>query len=175
MLLRNRGGTLPFTAAKLASVAVVGPSANSAAAYIGDYAPQPPYYTTAYTAAKAALPRAASILTAPGCLDIYCGGSCPYEPCNNTTDFGPAVAAAGQASDLVLWVGGLNGTDNYAEGEGTKHDRNSTALLGQQEQLMIATHAAAKKAGAKFVVVLLGSAIAATWAEANADAVISAG
>ena len=85
------------------------------------------------------------------------------------------MEAAGQAKDLVVYVGGLNGTFNYAEGEGTKHDRSTVMLLGQQEALMIATHAAAKKAGAKFVVVLLGSAMAATWAEANADAVLSAG
>ena len=69
----------------------------------------------------------------------------------------------------------VNGTFNYAEGEGTKHDRASISLLGKQEELMIATHAAAKKAGAKFVVVLLGSAVAATWAEAHADALISGG
>ena len=61
------------------------------------------------------------------------------------------------------------------EGEGTKHDRQSVELLGKQTQLMTATHSAAKRSGAKFVVVLLGSAVAATWAEANADAVISAG
>eukprot|EP01052_Picozoa_sp_SAG31_P054185 SAG31_NODE_14283_length_816_cov_2.464435_2_plen_75_part_00 len=61
------------------------------------------------------------------------------------------------------------------EGEGTKHDRNSTALLGQQEALMVATHKAAKNAGAKYIVILVGSAVLATWAEANADAVISAG
>ena len=56
------------------------------------------------------------------------------------------MEAAGQAKDLVVYVGGLNGTFNYAEGEGTKHDRSSVMLLGQQEALMIATHAAAKKA-----------------------------
>ena len=40
---------------------------------------------------------------------------------------------------------------------------------------MQATHAAAKKAGSSFVVVLLGSAVAAGWADEHADAVISAG
>ena len=51
-----------------------------------------------------------------------------------------------------------NGTFNDAEGEG--HDRDSIALLGQQQALMQATHAAAKKAGSSFVVVLLGSSVA---------------
>eukprot|EP01052_Picozoa_sp_SAG31_P051990 SAG31_NODE_12613_length_929_cov_1.481928_1_plen_144_part_10 len=85
VLLRNRGHVLPFVAHKLLSVAVVGPSADSPAAYIGDYAPQPAYYTTVYSGAKAALPHA-TLRTAPGCLDIYCGGDCPYEPCSNATD-----------------------------------------------------------------------------------------
>lgn len=142
--------------------------------------PQPPYYTTTFSGAKRALPQATYLKTAPGCFDIFCGecttaGPAAPPPCINRTDFGPAVEAAGQARDLVVYVGGLNGTFNYAEGEGTKHDRSSVMLLGQQEALMIATHAAAKKAGAKFVVVLLGSAVAASWAEANADAVLSAG
>ena len=66
-----------------------------------------------------------------------------------------------------------NGTFNDAEGEG--HDRDSIALLGQQQALMQATHAAARKAGSSFVVVLLGSSVAAGWADKNADAVISAG
>ena len=180
VLLRNREGTLPLAAEKLSSVAVVGPSADSFAAYLGDYAPQPAYYTTAFSGAKAALPHAKFLETAAGCYDIFCGncttsGPVAPPPCVNATDFAPAIAAAGKAEDLVVFVGGLNGTFNYAEGEGTKHDRASVLLLGQQEALMVATHAAAKKAGAKFVVVLLGSAVAATWAEANADAVISAG
>ena len=40
VLLRNRGNTLPLSSAQLHSVAVVGPSAHSYAAYLGDYAPQ---------------------------------------------------------------------------------------------------------------------------------------
>ena len=66
-----------------------------------------------------------------------------------------------------------NGTFNDAEGEG--HDRDSIALLGQQQAHMQAPHAAAKKAGSSFVVVLLGSSVAAGWADEHADAVISAG
>ena len=41
VLLRNRQGVLPLSAAKLRSVAVVGPSADSASAYIGDCASHP--------------------------------------------------------------------------------------------------------------------------------------
>lgn len=40
VLLRNRGNTLPLSSAQLRSVAVVGPSADSHSAYLGDYAPQ---------------------------------------------------------------------------------------------------------------------------------------
>jgi beta-glucosidase-like glycosyl hydrolase len=40
VLLRNRDNTLPLSSAQLHSVAVVGPSADSYAAYLGDYAPQ---------------------------------------------------------------------------------------------------------------------------------------
>lgn len=54
-------------------------------------------------------------------------------------------------------MGGLNGTFNFAEGEG--HDRSTLALFPGQEQLMVATHAAAKQAGALFIVVLVGSPV----------------
>ena len=134
VLLRNRQGVLPLSAAKLRSVAVVGPSADSASAYIGDCAshprqtqhrfctalagpaltsrarcsnadaPQPAYYTTAFSGAREALPGA-TVTTAPGCADIFC---------SNETLFPAAIAAAGKAKDLVIYVGGLNGTFNYA-------------------------------------------------------------
>ena len=57
------------------------------------------YYTTAFSAAKEALPGA-TIVTAPGCKDINCGDS---------SLFAPAVAAAGKAGPggMVVWVGGL--------------------------------------------------------------------
>ncbi len=57
------------------------------------------YYTTAFSAAKEALPGA-TIVTAPGCKDINCGDS---------SLFAPAVAAAGKAGagGMVVWVGGL--------------------------------------------------------------------
>ena len=67
-------------------------------------APQPAYYTTAYSGAREALPGA-TITTAPGCADIFC---------RNETLFPAAIAAAGKAKDLVIYVGGLNGTFNYA-------------------------------------------------------------
>ena len=67
-------------------------------------APQPAYYTTAYSGAREALPGA-TITTAPGCADIFC---------SNETLFPAAIAAAGKAKDLVIYVGGLNGTFNYA-------------------------------------------------------------
>lgn len=74
---------------------------------------------------------------------------------------------------MVVFVGGLNGTFNSAEGEG--HDRTSLELLGFQHELMVATHRAARAAGASFVVVLIGSPVVANWAQANADAVLAAG
>jgi hypothetical protein len=156
---------LPVSAAGLKTVAVVGPSADSPSAYIGDYAPQPAYYTTAVSGARALLPHA-TVLTAPGCENIECG---------DDKMFGPAVAGAGKAGKggMVVFVGGLNGTFNMAEGEG--HDRDSVELLGQQLPLMKATAAAAQQAGSSFVVVLVGSAVAAGWAKEHADAVISAG
>lgn len=74
---------------------------------------------------------------------------------------------------MVVFVGGLNGTFNMAEGEG--HDRKTLELPGFQHELMVATHNAAKAAGASFVVVLVGSPVIANWAQVNADAVLAAG
>jgi beta-glucosidase len=74
---------------------------------------------------------------------------------------------------MVVFVGGLNGTFNMAEGEG--HDRTTLELPPGQHELMVSTHSAAKAAGASFVVVLIGSPVLANWAQANADAVLAAG
>ena len=54
------------------------------------------------------------------------------------------------------------------------HDRPNLEMLGQQDGLLAATHAAAQ-GKVPFVVVLIGSPVAARWADANADAVLSAG
>eukprot|EP01051_Picozoa_sp_SAG22_P012660 SAG22_NODE_1336_length_4698_cov_2.564688_2_plen_836_part_00 len=174
VLVKNKDAVLPLAGMDRGcwTVAVVGPNADSPSAYIGDYAPQPAYYTTVASAARAAVGRSEGgrVVVAPGCKDIYC---------NDNSSFAPAVAAAAEAAaapagkGLVLWVGGLNGTFNMAEGEG--HDRQSLEMLGGQDALLAATHAAAKPKAVPFVVVLIGSPVAARWADANADAVIAAG
>lgn len=182
VLLKNRGRTLPLTAAQLRTVAVIGPNADSDWALLGNYhgcVNSPGDFhidpnCTLTNMLAGVRGAAGAVLYAKGC-DINS---------NDTSDFANATQAA-VAADAVVLVLGLRtctppGVDPAACVESEGHDRTHLQLPGMQQQLLEAVANAAKAANASKPVVLVllnGGAVSVGWAadpSSSVDAILEA-
>ena len=122
VLLRNTGNILPIDPAALTSVALVGPHAlvspmdGSGSAYVT------PYYSIGVREGIERITGPSKIQYAKGC-DINSA---------DTSGFAAAAAIA-QTADLVVYVGGLDGTQ---EGEGFDRAGGLIDLPGRQQDLV---------------------------------------
>ncbi|MFC2015854.1 glycoside hydrolase family 3 C-terminal domain-containing protein [Chloroflexota bacterium] len=122
VLLKNEGNILPLDKTQLDSIALVGPSADVAQLDgIGSSVVEPCY---AYT------PRQGIENRAPGVTINYTKG-CDINSAD-TSGF-PAALEAAKNSNLVVFVGGLDGTQ---EGEERDRASGSVQLPGQQQALI---------------------------------------
>jgi beta-glucosidase len=122
VLLENQGGILPLDRSKLDSIALIGPSADVAQLDgIGSSVVEPCY---GYT------PRQGMKNRAPGVTITYAMG-CDINSAD-TSGFPEALEAA-RNSDVVIFVGGLDGTQ---EGEERDRASGSVQLPGQQQPLI---------------------------------------
>ena len=124
VLLKNEDNILPLDKTGPITIALIGPSANVARLDGTGSSVVDPCY--AYTPKQGIENRTAgfpvSIIYAQGC-DINS---------NDTSGFAAAIAAAEQA-DVVVFVGGL---DNTQEGEGLDRASGSVQLPGKQQELI---------------------------------------
>ena len=155
VLLKNDAATLPYALSSGGSIALIGPNSDATGQLLGNYDAPAPYIISVLQALST---RGAKVTHVKGC-DIAS---------NSTTGFAAAVAAA-QDADVVLFVGGL---DQSQEAEG--HDRTTLTLPGQQGALIKAVAAAAKK---PIAVVMLGGGqcdLSELKANARVGAILSA-
>ena len=186
VLLKNEGNLLPLDK-HAASLAVIGPSADSIRLLQGDYhypshlemtlgdvsavgdSPREngganrllfPHMVTVLDAIRAAVSPETAIYVAPGC-NILDG---------STEGFAPAVEAARQAAVAIVVVGDKSGlVDGCTSGESI--DRADLGLPGVQQALVEAVVAT----GTPVVVVLLsGRPLALPWIAAHVPAVVHA-
>lgn len=175
-LLKNNG-ILPLS--KDLKVAIVGPNADNVYNMLGDYtAPQPDgKVITVYNGIKAMIGEA-NCCYVKGCA-IRDTVDC---------DIASAAAVAGSADVIVAVVGGSSARDfktsyedtgaasaeqqNISDMEcGEGFDRATLDLLGRQNELLQAL----KKTGKSLVVVYIeGRPLNKNWADANADALLTA-
>jgi beta-glucosidase len=122
VLLKNEGNILPLDRSQVDSIALIGPSADVAQLDgIGSSVVEPCY---AYT------PRQGIENRAPGVTINYAKG-CEINSAD-TSGF-PAAVQAARNTDVVIFVGGLDGTQ---EGEERDRASGSVQLPGQQQALI---------------------------------------
>ena len=147
-LLRNEGGLLPLDAAKLKTVAVVGP--NAAKVHLGGYSDDPGRGVSVLQGIQNRLGSAVKVLYAEGCRITEEGGRW-YEnnatlpkPAEEDARIAQAVDTAKQ-SDVVVLVLGSN-EDTNKEGWADNHlgDRDTIELFGRQMDLARAVLATGK-------------------------------
>uniref|UniRef100_A0A7N0TW24 Fibronectin type III-like domain-containing protein n=2 Tax=Kalanchoe fedtschenkoi TaxID=63787 RepID=A0A7N0TW24_KALFE len=124
VLLKNSPDSLPLSAPKIKSLAVIGPNANVTKTMIGNYAGVPCKYITPLQG----LSESVSTSYTPGCANVQCGSA--------QIDEAAKAAALADATVLVM------GADQSIEAE--SRDRNDLTLPGQQSQLITAVAKAAK-------------------------------
>ena len=173
VLLKNADGFLPLSKA-LKTVAVIGPNADDEIVLQGNYQGTPSSSVTPLAGIRAKLGPDAQVLYARGCevMDDL------MAPADRQASQAAAAAIAAQA-DVVIFVAGLSqlieGEEGQREGVAgdvsSKGDRTDIGLPTIQEELLRAVHAT----GTPVVLVLLnGSAVAVTWADANVPAILEA-
>ena len=168
VLLKNNG-LLPLNPETVGTVGVIGPNANSRAALVGNYHGTASRYVTVLEGIQDAMEGHGRVLYSEGC-HLWRDR---VEPLAQASDRMAEAIAVARHSDVVVLVLGLDETlegeqpdEGNAAGSGDKED-----LLLPSPQRMLLRHVLS--AGKPTLVVLLaGSAIDLSEAEAQADAVL---
>jgi beta-glucosidase len=168
MVLLKNDGLLPLPRT-LKRVAVIGPTADSVAALLGNYHGTPRAPVTVLAGIRAALPRAQ--------VD-YVQGADLVEGVKHPVDAGQFEAAldAARRAEVVIFVGGLTadieGEEMPVHAPGFDGgDRTSLRLPAPQLKLLKALQATGKPV---VLVLTTGSALAVNWAEQKLPAILLA-
>eukprot|EP00252_Welwitschia_mirabilis_P004354 TRINITY_DN14694_c0_g1_i1.p1 TRINITY_DN14694_c0_g1~~TRINITY_DN14694_c0_g1_i1.p1 ORF type:complete len:532 (+),score=65.66 TRINITY_DN14694_c0_g1_i1:2-1597(+) len=148
VLLKNRERTLPFSARRIRTLAVIGPNADATTAMIGNYAGVPCRYVSPIQG----FGRYTRTVFKPGCENVGCQRS----P-NAMEMIREAKVAASEADATVIVVG----SDSSVEAEGL--DRTDLYLPGMQTRLVMEATAASK--GPVVLVIMSGGPMEITFAK----------
>jgi beta-glucosidase len=171
VLLKNRDNFLPLDRKKIHSVAVIGPNADSHAALEGNYNGTASEYVTVLEGIREAVEPGTRVYFAEGCHLFKNSVSALGEKYDR---FAEAISAAERADVAVVCLG-LDATIEGEEGdtgnEFASGDKLNLKLPGTQEELLEEI----VKTGTPVILVLMtGSAMAVTWADEHAAAIVQA-
>ncbi|MCI1955904.1 MAG: glycoside hydrolase family 3 C-terminal domain-containing protein [Oscillospiraceae bacterium] len=171
VLLRNRSGFLPLDRNKIRSIAVIGPNADSRAALRGNYFGTASESVTVLDGIREAVNPGTRVYYAEGC-HLYKNSMSGLSEKNDR--LAEAVSAAERSDVAVVCLGldaSLEGEEGDTSNEFASGDKINLELPGNQETLLEEV----QKTGTPVVVLFLsGSALAVTWADEHADAVVQA-
>jgi beta-glucosidase len=146
-LLKNENQLAPLNAAKLKTIAVIGPNANRP--LLGGYSGAPKHNITVLEGIQAKLGNRVKVLHAEGCK-ITANGSWQQDevvasdPKEDRKQIAEAVTIAKQAEVIVLAIGGNEQTSREAWSLKHMGDRTSLDLIGRQDELVDALAATGK-------------------------------
>lgn len=137
-LLKNDNGLAPLDAAKIGSIAVIGPNADRE--LLGGYSGRPKYYTSVLEGIRAKVGDRVEVRYSEGCK-ITVGGSwnqdmvTPSDPATDIKLIQQAVEVAKGADVVILAIGGNEQTSR--EGWSKLHlgDRAQLQMVGRQDAL----------------------------------------
>jgi beta-glucosidase len=144
-LLKNEGDVLPLDAARLRTIAVIGPNADRS--LLGGYSGVPLHDVSVLQGIRARAGDRVTVVHAEGCK-ITIGGSwtrdevVPADPAEDRRLIAEAVQIARGADVIVLAIGGNEQTSREAWSHVHLGDRASLGLVGRQDELvgaMVAT------------------------------------
>lgn len=171
VLLKNQDNILPLDKKKLKSIAVIGPNADSRAALKGNYFGTASEYVTVLEGIREAVGDDIRIFYAQGC-HLY---NDRVQFLASADDRVAEALSAAEAADLTILCLGLDASIEGEQGDVSNEfdggDKLHLNLPEPQQKLLEAVHAAGKPV---ILVLLVGSALAITWADEHVPAIIQA-
>ena len=173
VLLKN-DGTLPLDFAKLSSIAVIGPNADSRRALEGNYQGTATRFVTVLEGVR-------KIAAEHNVMVRYAQGCHLYKNRTSNLSFEDNLISeariAAKTSDAIILCMGLDADIEGEEGdtgnEFSSGDKNDLYLPGRQQYLVEQVVEAA--AGKPVILVLIsGSALAVTWADTHVNGILQA-
>ena len=171
VLLKN-DGTLPLSADRLKTLAVIGP--NAASVHLGGYSGHPRHTISILDGIKAKLGARANVVYSEGVRitessDWNQDKVTLADPIENAKRIAAAVEVAKSADAIVLVIGGNEQTSREAWAPEHLGDRDSLTLVGQQQDLANAMFALGKPV---VVVLINGRPLAVVDVAQHANALL---
>lgn len=169
VLLKNEGHMLPLDKSRLKTIGIIGPNSNNRKALIGNYEGTASRYYTVSEGIQDYLGDEVRIMVSEGCHLFKSRVSGLGQENDRLSE----VRGVCEASDVIIACMGLDSGLEGEEGdEGNEYgsgDKPDLLLPGLQQQVLEEIY----KSGKPVVLVLLsGSALAVTWADAHIPAII---
>ena len=171
-LLKNENSILPLDAAKLKTIAVIGPNADRV--MLGGYSGVPKQHVTLLQGIRERAGKGVKVLYSEGCK-ITVGGSwnidpvVPSDPAEDRRQIAEAVKVAKKADVIVLAIGDNEQTSREAWSYAHMGDRPNLDMVGRQNELLRAMVATGKPV---IVVVYNGRPISINEASQSAAAIL---
>jgi beta-glucosidase len=146
-LLKNDGGLAPLDAARIRSIAVIGPNADRE--LLGGYSSRPNHRSTVLDGISAKVGDRVKVTYSEGCKITVAGSwnqdaVTPSDPESDLAQIQEAVKVAKQADVVVLAIGGNEQTSREGWSKIHLGDRARLELLGRQDDLVKAIVATGK-------------------------------
>lgn len=172
VLLKN-DGLLPLVKNEIHKIAVIGPNAASETVLLGNYYGTPTQYSTVLSGLSEYLGKGAEVLYAKGC-ELVGSNDPDDEKAAARQLIDEAVTAASQSDVIVAVIGldpGIEGEEGEIYNSFIGGDKRDLELPETQQKLLEEL----KKTGKPLIIAVgCGSALALTWAQENAAAIVYA-
>ncbi|MEO8371402.1 MAG: glycoside hydrolase family 3 N-terminal domain-containing protein [Candidatus Solibacter sp.] len=171
-LLKNEGGLLPLDAAKLKTIAVIGPNANRT--LLGGYSGVPKHEITVLDGIRARAGKHVKVVYSEGCK-ITVGGSWQQDEvtasdaAEDRRQIAEAVKVARRADVIVLAIGGNEQTSREAWSPKHLGDCANLDMVGRQDELVRAMLATGKPVVA---VLFNGRPLSINYVSGNVPAIL---
>lgn len=169
VLLKNEDNLLPLDKAKIKTIGVIGPNADSRKALVGNYEGTASRYYTISEGIQEYVGDDVRVLVSEGC-HLYKGGISGLSKGRDRTS---EVQGVCEASDVVVMCLGLDASLEGEEGDtGNEYgsgDKPNLNLPGRQQEILEIAYASGKPV---VLVVLSGSAMDISWADEHIPAII---
>lgn len=169
VLLKNENNLLPFDKAKLKTIGIIGPNADSRRALVGNYEGTASRYVTVLEGMKDYLGEEVRVFYSEGC-HLYGDRVGGLSAANDRIAEVKGVCKESDAVVVCLGLdAGLEGEEGDTGNQFASGDKNDLRFPGLQHEILKAAYESGKPV---ILVVLSGSAMGLSWAQEHIPAIL---